>query len=200
MGVIFKTKCVEDSEDDKYNLNDTIYSTFSQLRNKNFPISRSILRTVALKSAERFSVTDFKTSSMWLSRFKDKYGIKFKILKGEFKSADTVAVEDFLKTVETLISRYKSDNIFNCDETALYYKLMSRKSFVYLDDNCKDVKVSKERVTLLLCCSLACEKQKPLIIVKSKSPRSLKNVDLNFINVEYYSSYNAWITKSIFRT
>ncbi|KAF7690705.1 Tigger transposable element-derived protein 6 [Cucumispora dikerogammari] len=122
---------------------------------------------------------------MWLSRFKDKYGIKFKISKIKFESANTVAAEKFLKTVKTLISKYKVKNIFDCDETGLYYKSMSRKSFSFIDDNCKGVNVFKKRVTRLFCCSLANEKQKSLIIGKSKTPRLLKNVNINFISVEY---------------
>ena len=51
-------------------------------------------------------------------------------------------------------------------------------------------------MALFICCTLSDEKQKPLILGKLKIPRSLKNVDLNFIGVVYGLSCNAcWLNK-----
>jgi hypothetical protein len=87
--------------------------------------------------------------------------------------------------------------VFNCDETALFYKKLSNKSFVNSDDNCKGIKHSKNKLTLLLCCSSAGEKLKPLIIGGSKKPRCLKNVDLSLLKIEYDFSKKSWMTKTI---
>jgi hypothetical protein len=66
------------------------------------------------------------------------------------------------------------------------------------DDNCKGIKQSKNKLTLLLCCSSTGEKLKPLIIGGSKSPRCLKNVDLSLLKIEYDFLKKSWMTKTIF--
>jgi hypothetical protein len=43
--------------------------------------------------------------------------------------------------------------MFNCDETGLYFKGLSNKSLVNPNKDRKGGKRTKERITLLLCCS-----------------------------------------------
>ncbi|KAF7689932.1 Major centromere autoantigen B, partial [Cucumispora dikerogammari] len=80
MDEILKTKCLDDSEEDSYKLNEAIYASFCALRNRDIPINGPVLKTVALKVAVRASMPDFKASNGWLFRFKEKYKIKFKAL------------------------------------------------------------------------------------------------------------------------
>ncbi|KAF7701578.1 Tigger transposable element-derived protein 6 [Cucumispora dikerogammari] len=198
MDKILKTKCLDDSEEDFYKLNEAIYASFCEVRNRNIPINGPVLKTVALKVAVRASMPDFKASNGWLFRFKEKHKIKFKALKRESKPADTKAAIDLMENAESLVSKYGSKNVFNCDETTLYYRSLSTKSFVSSNNNCKGVKISKERLTLLLCCSLQEEKIAPLLIEKSKSLRALKGITLSSIGVEYDHSCNEWMARSIF--
>ena len=88
---ILKKKCLDNSKKCSYRINEAIYASFCALRNRDIPINGPVLKTVALKVAVRASMPDFKASNGWLFRFKEKYKIKFKALKGEPKSADTKA-------------------------------------------------------------------------------------------------------------
>jgi hypothetical protein len=46
-----------------------------------------------------------------------------------------------------IINEYQSKDIFNNDETGLFYNLLSSKTLTYKGDSCHDGKKSKQRVT-----------------------------------------------------
>ena len=56
---------------------------------------------------------------------------------------------------------------------------------------------SKDRVTLLLCCSATGEKLPPLVIGKYESPRSLRGINHKKLPYSYKSLQNAWMTTSL---
>jgi len=104
----------------------------------------------------------------------------------------------FKSIIDEKMKLYDPNDIWNCDETALQYKNFSKKSYVAKDDDCKGTKQRKERITLLFCCSLLGKKYTPLIIGKSKSPRYLKNFNIQKINARYLNSKNSWMTSELF--
>ena len=60
-------------------------------------------------------------SQGWLTRFKQRYGIQRHIQHGEAGSVPSIAEEE-MKAVRTLYSEYLEDNIYNMDETGLYWR------------------------------------------------------------------------------
>ena len=74
-----------------------------------------------------------------------------------------------MEKIPHLIEKYKMEVIFNVDECGLFYREMPNKSLVAAGDKCKDGKVSKEKVSVLLSCSVTGEKLKPLVIGKAKT-------------------------------
>jgi hypothetical protein len=190
--------CSTSNETTGYQLNTEVYEVFRSLRCKGFPVNGPTLKLIARKIANRHSNKDFIASNGWLHRFKKQFDIKFKTLQGEARSADKEGAENFRSTFNDLIKKYGEENIFNCDETAIFYKTLSKKSFVEKNESSSGHKMRKERLSLLLCCSYTGEKYKPLIIGRSKSPRVLRGVNLKAIGIEYDASYKAWMTKSIF--
>ena len=96
----------------------------------------------------------FKASSGWLYRFCCRHGIQGISLQGEFLSANTSAVEDYRTELEKRMENecYTLNQIFNADETGLWWKLMPSKSLVHSGENqAKHFKQSKDRVTLVGC-------------------------------------------------
>jgi hypothetical protein len=57
------------------------------------------------------------------------------------------------------------------DETGVFFKDTTRKTFHIKGEDCPGGKRSKERITAAFCASLTGEKLEPLIIGKSKKPR-----------------------------
>jgi len=78
-----------------------------------------------------------------------------------------------------LLEGYKPCDIFNADETALFYKCMPDKTLTFKNEKCSGGKHSKDQLTLLLAVNMTgTDKLKPLIIGKSKKPRFFANLFL----------------------
>ena len=93
---------------------------------------------------------------------------------------------------------YEAEDIYNVDESGLFFMQMPTRSYVQGELQSKEVKRQKERVTILLSCSLAREKMKPLLIGKHWRPRVLKHIDIYALPCHYKANKNAWLTRAIF--
>ena len=95
-----------------------------------------------------------------------------------------------------ILQRFNPSDIYNADEMALFYRMLRTRSFVEKGDSCKGTKQSKERLTVLVACSMSGERLPSLVIGKSKNPRCFKGIK-NLPTV-YDANKNAWMTSSIF--
>jgi hypothetical protein len=123
-------------------------------------------------------------------------------IEGESASGDSAAAEQFPETLRKAIvdGGYTDEQMYNCNETALYYRLLPNKS-LYLNKvpSKAGMKTNKERVTLLLCANKTGDhKLKPLCIGKSRSPRCFKHINMNSQPVIYKNNSCAWMTCDIF--
>lgn len=99
-----------------------------------------------------------------------------------------------------LLEGYHPDDIYNLDETGLFYKCLPNKSLAFKGEKCHGGKYSKDRITVVPICNSTGTHKLPLIVIgKSQHPHcfgSKKNtVDLP---VDYYWNKNAWMTTNIF--
>lgn len=97
-----------------------------------------------------------------------------------------------------IIQGYVLENVFNADETGLFYRALPKTSMVQKNDTRKGLKTVKERITVLLACSAMGEKLKPLVINRSETPRYLKNMDKKSLPVLYRWNRKSWMTTTIF--
>ena len=96
---------------------------FTDARNRGLPCSGPLLRAKAEDLAKNLGKTDFVASDGWLSRWKARHGILYKKMHGEKQDADTEAAEDWRSCVlPELLLTYGPDDIYNADETGLYYR------------------------------------------------------------------------------
>ncbi|CAG8823421.1 12187_t:CDS:2, partial [Gigaspora margarita] len=83
-------------------------------------VTGAIIQHKAIQLAEVLEVIGFNTSDGWLSRFKKWHHIK------EYKHLDKGAsapLEDlsrFCSELQKIIKKYKLEDVYNADETALY--------------------------------------------------------------------------------
>ena len=153
---------------------------------------------------QRGVTTTFTASDGWLWRFGQRHGIRQLTLQGEKLSADWLAAENFIASFEDIIEngQYTLNQIFNCDETVLYYKLLPRKSLVSgMEKSADGRKLQKERITINACSNASGSIKLPLFFIgKFKKPRCFKNVSKDKLSVIYASQKNAWMTASLFST
>ena len=118
-----------------------------------------------------------KLDANWVNRWKSRQEVVCKKLHGEAESVDQCGVDDWQKhRLPALLKQFKAEEIFNTDETGLFYRCLSDRTHVMKNEKCAGGKLSKDRLTVLVTASMAGEKLPPLVIGKSANPRCFKNV------------------------
>ncbi|XP_041376848.1 tigger transposable element-derived protein 6-like [Gigantopelta aegis] len=177
------------------NLNGLMHQWFKQARSKTLPISGPILKEKALQFAEQLGVPDFKASDGWLTSWKIRFNIKQFKVSGE----SAISISWTTKTrLPTILGDYEMKDIFNCDETGLFFRALPDRTLAYKTQAAKGGKVSKERLTVLLCCSATGEKTKPLVIGKAQNPRCFKNIRKESLPVTWTANRKAWMNSQLF--
>ncbi|XP_066157788.1 tigger transposable element-derived protein 6-like [Euwallacea fornicatus] len=180
-----------------FNIDKLTYEWFVKARNKNFPISGPIIRSKAKELAEKMGYQDFRASSGWLEKFRIRHNITFRSISGEAATVNTEHVAIFKNNISVLLKHYEPRNIYNADETGLFFRALPEKTFALKGEKCAGGKMAKERLTILHCTNMASEKEKLLVIGKSARPRCFKKLDLRTLPVTWYSNNKSWMTSNI---
>ena len=173
---------------------------FDKASGRNLPLSGPILKEKAASLAMQLCKTDFKVTDGWFSRWKARNNIVYKRAHGESQSADHTGASIWCKdTIPQLLQAFHSQDIYNADETGLYFRATPDGSLVFRSTALKGSKKAMERVTLLVCANMnGSDRRKLVLIGKSKKPRCRKNIDLKSLTVHYVSNKTAWMTSTIF--
>src|SRR6266498_154072 len=89
----------------------------------NITISGELLAQKARDFAILLNVQDFKGSEGWVVGFKRCHKIECYLKHGEAASASLEALDDMCKNLQNILMNYSPDDIFNVDETGLYWKM-----------------------------------------------------------------------------
>ena len=108
--------------------------------------------------------------------------------------------DNYAKNVlPTLLARYNPEDIYNVDETGLFYKLLPDKAYTMKNEACHGGKNSKERITLLLGANMTgTDKLRPIVMGKAVKPRCFHRINVNALPVTYTANRTAWMTSEIF--
>ncbi|XP_044761995.1 tigger transposable element-derived protein 6-like [Coccinella septempunctata] len=123
---------------------------------------------------------------------------RIRYLSGESASVNEDTCAEWLAHLSDLLETYTSDEIYNADETGLFYRCLPNKTLDFKNTDCHGGKESKERLTVLLAVNMSGSvKRVPCVIGKSLKPRCFKNVKT--FPTEYIANSRAWMTGIIFR-
>ncbi len=179
-------------------LNEKVYDWFTMARAKNYPVTGRCLQDQAMIIASQLGYGNFTASNGWLESFQKRHSISSSVLSGEGASVDKGIVEDWTKRLPEVLKGYKAEDIFNADETGLFYRTLPNRSLVQKGGVTKNGKLAKERITVLFAASVTGEKLKPLVIGKSKKPRCFNSKTQQSIAVHYEANKKAWMSSSLF--
>ena len=125
--------------------------------------------------------------------------VKWAALCGEAAAVPEDVVTEWTLRLPVLTVGYRLADIYTADEIRLYYNALPQRSMVVRGDPHTSIKTSKERVTVLLACSVTGEKLKPLLIGKSAKPQCFMGIDKAALPVTYRANRKAWITGVFFK-
>jgi Tc5 transposase DNA-binding domain len=96
-----------------------------QMEHRRICLSDDLIQKKALQFAERMNIPaeKFKASNGWLANFKKRNALKQYRIHGESGSAHMDGIEEQLQILRAKISTYDHDNVYNMDETGLFYNL-----------------------------------------------------------------------------
>ncbi|XP_046404659.1 tigger transposable element-derived protein 6-like [Ischnura elegans] len=157
-------------------LETVLFNWFQQARESNIPVDGVILKEKAKIVATQLNVENFKASNGWISRFKNRHGLVFKKLAGESAEVNAESTDDWLESLPSILEGYDPGDVYNADETGLFFNVLPDRTLAYKGECCHGGKLSKDRLTVLVCVnSDGSDKQVPIVIGKSPKPRCFKN-------------------------
>ncbi|UYV84826.1 TIGD6 [Cordylochernes scorpioides] len=173
-------------------IEEALFRWIRQANAMKLAINGNILKEKAILLALKMGQDIFEASNGWLEKFKARRNIAFKRLHGEAGSVDANSVATWKGgIIPSLLAKYSPQDIFNADETGLFYKLLPNQTMTIRGEKCKGGKKSKERITVLVCYYMDGSEKLPLLYIgKYRRPRIFPQI---IILIK-----KAWMTGAIF--
>ena len=152
MELLKRQKKVEGGVFDK--LDSALYIWFRQEREKGCPVTGPILlekaselhRLIYGEHSRPFSAS---TGFQW--RFCRRFGLRNLKICGEKLSSDSSAANKFINEFSVITEGYSEHQIFNCDETGLYFRMLPGYTLTSVHNRPDGTKKAKDRVTINAC-------------------------------------------------
>lgn len=126
-----------------------------------------------LTDVEVEALTKFQASIQWAGKVARQAGWRSKALHGEAGSVEVELVADEISKLRDEIKKYNLNNVYNMDETGLFFKLLPNRSYIKEKDRkqARGIKMmkAKDRATLYVATNATGTDKVPLCLIgKSK--------------------------------
>ena len=194
-------------------LEEALMLWFQRARSSNIQISGPLLSAQALKIAKKMAERDdvdeekkeqlrtFAASPGFIQKFCQRHRISQFVECGESNSVPKeLAAKGRAEAIAAISEgKYTLEDIYNADETGLFFQLPPSRTLAQQGENVKGVKRSKARITVMVCCNASgSDKRKLLVIGKSKQPRCFRGVNMAKLPCSYASTKKAWMSVELF--
>ncbi|TPX30017.1 hypothetical protein SmJEL517_g06295 [Synchytrium microbalum] len=150
-------------------------------------------------------LTDFVASNGWLDTFKKNYQIKGRTPHGEAGGVDLDLVVNGREELEQILAEFRFEDIYNADETGLFYRLQPDRTMALKDDDSPGTKKSKDRVTVMITTNAAGTSSiPPYVIGQSMKPRCFacirRDLDSNrftTLGADYDGQARSWMDTTL---
>jgi hypothetical protein len=103
-------------------VNELVWEWFTIAQSKNIPITGRLIQEKALMLSQERNEDGFKASNGWLEAWRKRYGVKSCVLSGEAVEVSDDVICDWSARLPALCEGYSSSDIFNADETGLFFR------------------------------------------------------------------------------
>uniref|UniRef100_A0A4W3HV52 HTH CENPB-type domain-containing protein n=1 Tax=Callorhinchus milii TaxID=7868 RepID=A0A4W3HV52_CALMI len=184
-------------------LNQLCWEWFGEMTARRVPVSGSMLQAEARRLAAELGHADFKASNGWLDSFRKRHGIAFGGAgaaaaareRGEGEPARDPS-QGWTDWLPAALESYSTRDIYSLGEAGLYYR--ARQSGVGGDWECGGGERAGDRLTVMLCASLAGDKERPVVVGRSAEPRCFRNIGVGSLPVDYHGNRTSWLTSQVF--
>ena len=94
------------------------------------PINGTLFKLEALEIAQKEKKLQFTASNRWLESFCSRHQINFSNLHGESAGEDPQVCDQWKEQLPRLSAGYKMEDIWNVDETGIFFRSVPTKSFI----------------------------------------------------------------------
>ncbi|XP_078392928.1 nucleoside diphosphate kinase 6 isoform X1 [Cetorhinus maximus] len=171
---------------------------FQNAHGRDAIVSGRLLAQKAKLLAAALGKPDFNPSEGWLQRWKSRHNIVFRRPQWEKHDSGGRGMQEWTEEVlPQLLEGYGPQDIFNCDETGVFYRCVGCDMLASRGEDPFGHKEARERLSIMACCNMdGSEKCDLLVIGKSQNPRCFRGV--HHLPVIYRASKTAWMTGDIF--
>ena len=174
------------------------------LRTERMVVSLRVVQVRARMIAYTLSLKDFKASRRWVEKFIRRNGIQSSIkIHGKDNAKLPEEHRERIEEIKSIATQYKLSNIYNQDESGLFYRLCQNRSYLSRSEYRSGARGSclqkaKQRLTVSFCTNCDGSHRLPIrYIGKSASPNCFKSHPTAKTN--YSSQTNAWMDGKKFK-
>ncbi|UYV64939.1 hypothetical protein LAZ67_3002512 [Cordylochernes scorpioides] len=134
----FSSTLKRDCDGEFPEIEEALFRWIKQANAMKLAINGNILKEKAILLALKMGQDNFEASNGWLEKFKARRNIAFKRLHGEAGSVDANSVATWKGgIIPSLLAKYSPQDIFNADETGLFYKLLPNQTMTIRGEKCE---------------------------------------------------------------
>jgi uncharacterized protein CbrC (UPF0167 family) len=143
--------------------------------------------------------TELKCSGGWVQRFCKRHGFRSFQSHGESGDAQMEGIDDQLDTIRKKIEAYDLADIYNMDETGLFYNMSPDKTIA--QRQIEGSKKDKTRITIAFICNAdGSDRFMPLFIGRAGKPRCFQKKTGAELGFFYLYNPKAWMTGPFFES
>lgn len=151
----------------------------------------------AKEIANLLGKADFEGTSGSLCKWKKCYNVKRVSICGAVWGCLRRHCNFMEGTIARNLRGYDKRDVFNIDKTGCFWRALPDRGFGQKRKKCKGGKWSKCRFTIAFLVNADGEKETPIVIWTSESPRCFRGFNISCHPVKYYHQKTAWMSGEI---
>ena len=163
---------------------------------------KSLLGAATTSSADKAKLEAFGVGEKWYKSFVKRHELKSKRLHGETGSVDPEVIAKGMSAIHLECTKYNLENIMNCDEIGLFFKLLPKVTYLTPSKDRKTARgtkymKAKNHVPVIMRTNATGTLNVPMTIIdKWKNLRCFRCRDPP---LKYLPQTNAWSDTATFR-